>query len=127
MLYTVFYLLVAASCILENFGRSRDIRGMTRTQSVIRPAAAAICGLATFVATNILAGLIALALGAAIGINGIVIDISLDLLLLLGYIFSIIAVICVHYWVGHRLIPSDSDDRPDTGTGAQSPGIPPVD
>ena len=51
--YIVFYLLVATSCILEDFGRAHDIRGMTRTQSVIRPAAAAICGLATFVTTNI--------------------------------------------------------------------------
>lgn len=110
-LYIVFYLLVAASCILEDFGRARDIRGMTRTQSVIRPAAA-ICGLATFVTTKILAGLTAHALGTAIGINGIVISISPNLpLLLLGYIFSIIAVVYVQScWVGRWLVPSDPDD-----------------
>ena len=91
-------------------------------------AVATICGLVTFLTTGFLAGLTAHALGTATGINGIVIGISPNLpLLLLGYIFSIIAVICVHYWVGHRLIPSDSDDRPDTGTSPQSPGIPPVD
>ena len=126
--YIAFYLSVAAACILEDFGRARDIRGMTRTQSVIRPAASAICGLATFVTTKILAGLTALALGATIGINGIVIDISLDLLLLLGYIFSIIAVIYVQScWVGRWIVPSDPDDSPDTGTSPQPPGIPPVD
>ena len=128
-LYIVFYLLVATSCILEDFGRARDIRGMTRTQSVIRPAAAAICGLATFVTTKILAGLTAHALGTTIGINSIVIGISPNLpLLLLGYIFSIIAVVYVQScWVGRWLIPSAPDDSPDTGTSPQPPGIPPVD
>ena len=124
-LYISIYLAATIHFIMDDLSRGH---GITRPQRAIRTAAAAICCFATFVTTSVLAGLTAHALDTATGINDIVIGISPNLpLLLLGYIFSIIAIICVHYWVGHRLIPSEPDDSPDTGTSPQSPSIPPAD
>lgn len=122
ILYIGIYLVVALIDVIMGFGRARS-GGMNRTQSAIRTAVAAICGLVTFLTTGTLANFTAHVLGTPIEFSGFAIGVSPNpFIQLLGYAASILAVIVVLRLVGHWLIPVVPDDGPDTGAG-----IPPAD